>query len=140
MTLFSFSDIENAYLFVSSNMYGMNRALVCKDTGKILYRSEMGDIDETEEEEDLDREQCPSIPHKNKLDLGRNLVFEFVQEHLPEDHETVRNYFNRKGAYSRYKSLLENRGMLKSWYDTEQAQTEKALREWCRENGVELEE
>jgi len=40
-----FSDIQGAFFFVSSAGYGMNSAVLCKDTGKILYRSEMGDVD-----------------------------------------------------------------------------------------------
>ena len=78
-------------MYVSSAMYGMNSAVVCKDTGKILYRSDMAGIDEIEDEDDLDWGQCVEIPHKNDLDLGRNLVFEFVEEYLPDDftHEVL---------------------------------------------------
>lgn len=28
--------------------------------------------------------------------------------------------------------------MLQQWYDFEEAQTDKALREWCGEEGIEL--
>ncbi len=69
MAKFSFSDIENAFMFVNSAMYGMNSALLCKDAGKILYRSDMSGIDEMAEEEELDLEQCVEIPHKNDLNL-----------------------------------------------------------------------
>lgn len=125
-------------MFVNSAMYGMNSALLCKDTGKILYRSDMSGIDEIEEEDELDLEQCVEIPHKNDLDLGRNLVFEFVEEHLPEDYERVRQIFRRKGAYSNYKDLLERRGLLKEWYETENSREERALRRWCKDNDIEL--
>jgi len=138
MAKFSFSDIENAFMFVSSAMYGMHSALLCKDTGKILYRSDMSGIDEIAEEDELDLEQCVRIPHKNVLDLGSSLVFEFVEEHLPEDYERVRQIFRRKGAYSYYKDLLERRGLLKEWYETENGREEQALRRWCKDNGIEL--
>ena len=38
--MISFSDIEDAFLFVSSSSYGMNSAFLRKDTGQILYRSD----------------------------------------------------------------------------------------------------
>ena len=138
MAKFSFSEIENAFMYVDSVMYGMNSAVVCKDTGKILYRSDMAGIDEIKDEDDLDWDQCIEIPHKNDLGLGRNLVFEFVEEYIPEDYERVRKMFRRGGAYSSYKALLERRGLLKEWYDIENSREERALRNWCKENDIEL--
>jgi hypothetical protein len=138
MARFSFSEIENAFMYVGSAMYGMNSAVLCKDTGKILYRSDMAGIDEIEDEDDLDRDQCIEIPHKNDLDLGGNLVFEFVEEYIPDDYERVREIFRRSGAYSRYKALLERRGLLKEWYDIENSREERALRNWCKDNEIEL--
>ena len=38
---FSFSEIENAFMYVCSVMYGMNTAVVCKDAEKILYRQDL---------------------------------------------------------------------------------------------------
>ena len=138
MTKFLFSEIEMAFMYVGSAMYGMNSAVVCKDTGKILYRSDMAGIDEIEDEGDLDWDQCVEIPHKNDLDLGRNLVFEFVEEYIPEDYECVRKMFRRSGAYSRYRDLMERRGLLKEWHDIENRREERALRNWCKENEIEL--
>lgn len=140
MAKFSFSDIEDAFMFVSSGMYGSNSALLCKDTGKIFYISDMAGIDETEEADQLDIDQCIEIPHKNEFDLGKNLVFEFVEEYLPGDYTQVRQIFRRKGAYARYKDLLDERGLLKKWYEIQNAREETALREWCEENEIELDE
>jgi len=140
MTKFSFSVIEKAFMYVTSAMYGMNSAVVCKDTGKILYRSDMAGIDEIEDEDDIDWDQCIEIPHKNDLGLGKHLVFEFVEEYIPYDYERVREMFRRSGAYSRYKALLERRGLLKEWYDLENSREEHVLRNWCKENEIELDE
>ena len=138
MAKFMFSEIENAFMYVVSAMYGMNSAVLRKDTGKILYRSDMAGIDEIKDQDDLDWDQCIEIPHKNDLGLGRNLVFEFVEEYLPDDYERIRQMFHRSGAYSSYKDLLERRGLLKKWYDTEKSREERALRKWCKENEIEL--
>ena len=138
MAKFLFSEIEDAFMYVASAMYGMNAAVLCKDTGKILYRSDMAGIDEIEDEDDFEWDQCIEIPHKNDLDLGRNLVFEFVEEYLPDDYDLVRKMFRRGGAYANYKALLERRGLLEKWYDTENSREEGALRKWCKENEIEL--
>jgi len=138
LTKFSFSEIESAFMFVNSAGYGMNSVVSCKDTGKILYRSDLAGIDEIEDEEDLNWEMWIEIPHKNDLNLGRNLVFEFVEEHLPEELGRVRLMFRRSGAYARYKALLEQRGLLKDWYNIENSREEKALRQWCADNAIEL--
>jgi hypothetical protein len=78
------------------------------------------------------------VPDKNELDLGRRLVDRFVRERLPDDVEQLRDFFQRKGAYSRLKVLLADQGVLQQWYEFEQAETSAALRAWCHENGIEL--
>ena len=115
------NEIEDAMMFVSSSGYGDNSAILDKSTGKIYYQSDYGDLDELEDipEGEYDPNIHIEIPHKNELDLGRNLVFEFVEEHLSNDFERVREIFRRKGAYGRYKDMLEERGLLKKWYDFE---------------------
>ncbi|RLB88927.1 MAG: hypothetical protein DRH50_14480 [Deltaproteobacteria bacterium] len=115
----------------------MNTAVLCKDTGRILYRSEDAGIDEVADQ-DLNWENCIEIPHKYDLNLGRELVFEFVEMYLPDEYYRVRQIFRKRGAYSRYKRFLESRGMLDTWYEFENEREEQALRQWCKENGIEL--
>jgi len=133
----SFDDIENAFFFVSMDQMSMHNAYLCKETGEIFYTSEMGDSDELPEDID-DPDKYISIPHKNKLDLGKALVFAFVSEYLPEELDRVYSIFSRKGAYSRYKDLLEKKGALEAWYKLENERQEAALKEWCRENNIEI--
>ena len=135
--MIKFSDIEDAILFVSSAGYGMHSALLCKDTGRILYRSEMRGLDEIGNE-DLDSDTCIEIPHKNDLDLGQRLVFEFVESRVPDGYHRVQEIFRRRGAYGRFKDFLESKGLLQSWYDFENRRQEQALRDWCEENGIEI--
>ena len=135
-----FSDIEHAFLYVSPAPMDTNYAILCKETEEIYYKSEYWDDEEDEIPEDIyEREDCVAIPHKNELDLGRDLVFEFVKEHLPGDFERVRSIFRKRGAYGRYKDLLEDRGFLKKWYDFENARQTETLREWCEVNEIKLE-
>jgi len=113
----------------------MNSAILCKDSGRIYYRSETGTIDEIDEEE-LDCDVFIEIPHKNDLDLGRELVFEFVELHLADEMTSVQRIFQERRAYGRFKDLLERKGMLQRWYDFENLREEEALHQWCTENEI----
>jgi hypothetical protein len=130
-----FCDIELAFEYVSSAPETSNTAVLCKKTGEIFYASDYDDEDEIADEV-YDRDDCLEIPHKNDLDLGRNLVFEFVEQYLPGDFERVRQIFRRRGAYGRYKNLLEDRDYLKKWYDYENTRQTETLREWCEEHEI----
>jgi len=136
----TFDEIQNAFFFVSSDEYGMNRALLCLDDGEmgeIYYRSENGDLNELDEDE-FDCDHFIEIPHKNDLDLGQRLVFEFVETQMPDELDRVRQIFSYRGAYRRFKDFLECRGLLQSWHDFENQREEEALLEWCRENEIKL--
>ena len=135
--MIKFGDIRDAFFFVSSAAYGMHSAFLRKDTGQILYRSEMADIDEIGDE-DLDWDAYIEIPHKNDLDLGQRLVFDFIESHLPDEYHHVRQLFRRPGAYGRFKGFLELKGLLESGYAFEHQREEQALRQWCEENEIAL--
>ena len=79
------------------------------------------------------------IPHKNDLDLGKPLVMGFILNRSPDLYDQVTGIFRRKGAYGRFKGLLEQKELLEEWYAFEEAKTREALVQWCGENGVELE-
>ena len=130
-------EIEDAFFYVSSAPQFTNSALLCKETGEIFYISDMGDSDDLPEDIE-DSDQYIEIPHKNDLDLGNRLVMAFATEQCPELLEKVDAIFRRKGAYSRYKELLDSKGLLEKWYDYENQHTKEALRQWCADNGIEL--
>ena len=46
----SFSDIEDAFFFVSMDQQYMHNAYLCKETGETFYTSEIGDSDELPED------------------------------------------------------------------------------------------
>ena len=79
-----------------------------------------------------------AIPHKNELDLGNELALRFVEERLPDRYTDVQAFFRRRGAYARFKELLAAERCLEEWYAFEAASTERALREWCQENEIQL--
>ena len=111
--------------------------MICKKTGQICYQSEMTDLDEIPAEA-YGSDSWVEVPHQNDLGLGRDLVFEFVAEHLPSDYYRLQMIFSKRGAYSGYKDLLDRRGLLQKWYDFENAKQQEAIRQWCAENEIEV--
>ena len=133
----TFDEIENAFMFANTDGPYMHSVYLCKETGRTFYTSEMGDSDELPD--DIDESKYISIPYRNDLDLGKNLVIEFVSEFLPEELDRVYSIFRHQGAYSRYKELLSERGLLDKWYKFEDERQKAALKNWCAENGIEIE-
>ena len=133
----NFADVQDAFFFVSSAAYGLHTAILARDTGEMHWRSEQGDLDEIGDK-DLPSDRYLEIPHRNDLGLGQELVFEFVTEHLPDEIGQVNRMFGRRGAYAAFKYLLDHKGLLQRWYDFEHEHEERALRQWCVDNGLQL--
>jgi hypothetical protein len=114
----------------------MNSAILCIETGQIFYISDFGDSDELPEDIDDAPDKYIDIPHKNELDLGKSLVLEFSAMHLPDNFEQINSFFHKKGAYSKFKNLLEVKGLLDKWYAFEEAEQKNALMEWLKENDI----
>ena len=130
-----FVDIELAFEFVSSDQMCVNSAYLCSKTGKIFYFSEMAGINELPEDID-ENEHYVEIPHKNELDLGKAIVLEFISMYMQSEIEKVYSIFRKKGAYSKFKNLLESKGLLDEWYKFEEQRQNEALQKWCEENKI----
>jgi hypothetical protein len=131
-----YDDLSAAFEFVSFASPMEHHAYVSMDTGTIHWVSE---TNPTEEEipEDLETsDRYIAIPHKNDLDLGSELALRFAAEELPSLSDRVRQFFRHRGAYARFKELLASEGYLDKWYAFEAECTERALRDWCRENDI----
>jgi hypothetical protein len=129
----TFDDLESALLWVSSGGPFENRALISKATGQVFYASS---THETEDElpEDIDDASLYwSVPHKNDLNLGRDLAFQFTAEYLPEKRSEVQDFFQRRGAYGRFRDLLERTERLEQWHQYEQVATRRVLLAWAAE-------
>ena len=130
-----FSDIEDAFMFVSMGQPYEHMAYLSKESGKIYYHSEFGDnIDELPD--DIDDPTYIEIPHKKELGLGKNLALEFSYKFIPQKAEYIESIFRKKGAYSRFKNLLEKHGILEEWYEFEENAQRIALLKWCEENEI----
>ncbi len=137
----SFQEILDALESVGTDILGEHQAILCRRTGKIYWRSESSELDELNDElpDDIeDDEKYVAIPDKRELGLGKPLVLDFAREFLPDDFDEVRYIFSKKGAYAKFRALLIRRNVLERWYDFEAKGTERALREWCELNAIEV--
>lgn len=138
MAVVKFDDLLMAFDFVGSAPPGEHNAYISLDTGQIYWSSEMGELDE-EGPDDLETsDRYLSVPHKTDLGLGKNLALDFSARELSDCYDRVASFFRSKGAYVRFKDLLESEGALERWYAYESGSAEKALRDWCADNGLEL--
>ncbi len=140
MTTVSLDDLDSAMEWVSSDFMD-NQAYVCRDSGKIYWISgEPGVLDEEEEiPDDIDdSDKYVLVPDKRDLDLGSHLVFDFTVRYLPQHYDEVRDMFRRKGAYGRFKGLLERQDKVQMWHTFNNERATKALEEWCKNEGLQL--
>jgi len=132
------SEFLETFEFASFSVTSVCTAYVDLETGKLYCVSE--DLDPELEEappDDLETsDRYLALPHKNDLDLGRQLVLAFVRQHLPQEFDKVTGYFHARGAYGRFKDLLDRRGALEAWYTFEQQATESALKQWCERHDI----
>jgi len=133
------SELVDAFEFVSVSGFEENRAYVCRKTGRVFWVSDVVDMDEEELPEDLDEsDQYEAVPHRRELDLGKKLALSFVANELPAELPAARGIFSRKGAYGRFRRLLEVNGHLDKWYAFEERAVEAALKDWCEDVGIML--
>ncbi|MCK4709089.1 MAG: hypothetical protein KAU21_10770 [Gammaproteobacteria bacterium] len=132
----NYKDIELAFDFVNFGQPYENEAYLNLHTGETHWYSELGDNeDELPGDIDDEKKYIP-LPHKNDLNLGKRLVLKFAYQCLPEDAEKIENAFRKKGAYSKFKYILEAKGKIEEWYEFESEAEDKALREWCKINEI----
>ena len=132
----SFKDLQEAFEFVSAGGGDEREAFLCKRTGKIYCHSKLVDDLDPLPDDIGDGDKFLQIPDKHDLDLGKPLASDFAGEFLADNFEEVRRFFGKKGAYARFKQLLERRGVIDQWYAFEAENQEKALRAWCELNSI----
>lgn len=134
----SFADLLDAFGWVSAAGPLENEAYVSRRTGIVHWISDA--IDEEPPEDLDDGSVYVAVPHQSDFDLGRPLALRFAAERLPDFQDVIAGFFRNRGAYGKLKDFLDRRGRLQEWYDYEAAAIESALREWSRDEGLELKE
>jgi hypothetical protein len=131
------AELRAAFDFIEVGADSGHSAHVCLNTGKVYCRSTLDEEADAELPADLDTsDRYFPLPDGNDLGLGRRLALTFTAQELAADYDTVANYFRRRGAYGRFKDLLHRRGVLQRWFEYEDRAVDDALREWCKEIGL----
>lgn len=133
-----YDELLAAFQFVSSAAPTEHRAYLSLDTGAIYWISELNPLDEEVPGDLEESDRYIPIPHKNELDLGKQLALDFAAAELPAEYARTEGFFRHRGAYGRFKELLAARGCLEKWYAFEAASTDRALSEWCTQNDIRL--
>lgn len=134
-TSIRYDDLADALMWASSGAPAENQAFLSRKTGKVFNRSADGDF-EAELPDDIDDESLyVEIPHENQLDLGRDLIFRFIDKTAPALAHEVRALFRQRGAHAQFTKLLERHDLLDAWFEFERAAKRDALTAWARENG-----
>lgn len=126
--------LEMALEFNSSDPYSDSNAYIDTVTGEIYYESDV--VDEELPEDIDDNDKYILLPTKQELELGKPVALSFVNEIASELSNEVYSIFGSKGAYSRFKALLESKGLLEQWYLYEQEKTRAAIKAWCATNEI----
>jgi hypothetical protein len=134
LTPISYDDLESAFNWSSSGAPYENQALICRRTGTVYLQGDF--VDEELPSDIEDETPYVAMPHKNDLDLGRDVVFAFVDSEAPQLATAVHAAFRKRGAYAKFKEILDREGMLQSWYDYEAAAIRLALTNWALEQGL----
>jgi hypothetical protein len=99
-----FKDLLTAFKFASMGEALGCLAFVSVKTGETFVKSDDLDTDEPIPADLETSEEYLCLPDRRELDLGRDLVFSFIQEKLPDEMELVRDFFRRRGAYPNSKT------------------------------------
>ena len=70
--------------------------------------------------------------------MEARLAIRYIDKVLPDKSEEGRTIFRQRGAYARFKDLLERKALLERWYQYEAEATERALREWANDEDLKL--
>lgn len=134
-----YADLESAFVLHNDGDPYDHVVYISRSTGQTYYRSDMSDIDELPEDVE-ENDDYVEIPHRYDLDLGKELVWEFVDRQIPGLKNKVQGFFSRRGAYSRYKAFLADLELLDAWHQFEDERTKEALLEWCESVGISIED
>ena len=69
---------------------------------------------------------------------GEKEALRFAEEELPDRYAEIQGFFRHRGAYARFKTLLAAAGCLEKWYAFQAESIERALKDWCAKNDIQV--
>lgn len=138
MVTVPYSELAEAFDFATFGGGVEHTAYLSLDTGKFYWVSEFLEAEEELPDDWETSDRYLPLPGKIELGLGRALALRFVDEKCPAFLDKAREIFRHKGAYARYKDLLESQGNLEAWYQFEADATKEALLQWCAGHEIQV--
>ena len=133
------TELSDAVDFASIDGSSGNEAFIELQTGKIYVRSAQAGMQDDGFPEDIDDpDQYLPVPSTRDLGLGSRVALAFAAEEMPGDYDIVSDIFRQRGAFRRFKILLDQRDKLERWYEYQEQAKEEALADWCEANGIEM--
>ncbi|MED5239796.1 MAG: hypothetical protein VX379_09505 [Pseudomonadota bacterium] len=135
----SLDEIHEAYQH-SSVTDGMIEGWLNKETGQVLLLSSWDEVDPVLDDFHSNEDKYLELPHRLDIKAGKWLALDFAAAYLSDPvEEKVRGFFQKKGAFPRFKDCLEQIGMLQKWYEYEETQVLKELKQWCQLHDLDVE-
>ena len=66
-----------------------------------------------------------------------NIMEEFIQTLKGEDADKLEQVIQGRGAFRRFKDMVNRRGITKQWYDFQADYYRNLAIAWCQEHGIE---
>lgn len=80
-----------------------------------------------------------ALPTQYDLNLGKGVVFEFVEEFLNQGQaDRVSRIFSKRGAYRSFRIYIDDIGMLDTWYEFEEKTKRARFEEWAKEHRLKI--
>lgn len=134
----SYQELRNAFEFVSSGSPATHSAYICQDTANIYWLSSSLELEEAVPADVTTSERYIAVPHKNALQLGQKMALQFIDQVLPDDYNLVSSFFRKRGAYRRFRELLQAQGLLEQWFVFEASACDSALLDWCVQHNIQI--
>ncbi len=138
MLTVNFTEVRNAFEFVGSGSPSQHHAYIAKDSGAIYWTSSVLELEEEVPHDVATSENYIEVPHKNTLKLGQGLALSFIDQELPHEYNFVASLFRKRGAYRRFKDMLQYQGLLEKWYAFEERASDEAIIAWCEQNQMQV--
>jgi len=109
-------ELCNTFEFVSSGPSTDYTAYICIDTCIIYCKSNVMDLEEGIPVDLKTSDLYIPVPHKNNLQLGQSLALLFIDQEIPQNYNLAASLFSKRGAYRRFKELLQLEGLFQKWF------------------------
>lgn len=118
-----------------------SKAFYDSETRDIVWLSEytMSRAEYEATSEALDEHGFVRLPTKRDIhEYG--IMKDFIETVSEDAQERLWEAINGRGAFRRFKDTVVKLNLDQRWYDFRDAAFEKAAREWCEENDIEIED